>query len=74
MFTALAPKLREICFCNTPDLTNPLSGASHSLQSKVDLGHNNDGTVFAQNAPETFYSDISAQAAAELPQNDVTHN
>jgi pimeloyl-ACP methyl ester carboxylesterase len=46
----------------------------YGLQTGVDLGNNGDGTVFAKNAPESFYSDIGPLRAEELAKSNVTHN
>lgn len=46
----------------------------HGFQSKVDLGNNGDGTVFAKNAPESFYNDIEFETAEQLARDNVTHN
>lgn len=48
--------------------------AKHGLQSKVDLGNNGDGTVFAKNAPESFYNDLEPKTAEEFAEGNVTHN
>lgn len=46
----------------------------YGLQSDVDLGNNNDGTVFAKNAPVSFYNDIEPAQAEALAKMNVTHN
>ncbi|KAJ5100081.1 alpha/beta-hydrolase [Penicillium argentinense] len=46
----------------------------YGFQCKVDLGNNGDGTVFAKNAPESFYNDIELTEAEELAKGNVTHN
>ncbi|GAD97684.1 hypothetical protein MGYG_00728 [Paecilomyces variotii No. 5] len=48
--------------------------AKYGLQSDVDLGNNNDGTVFAKNAPVSFYNDIEPAQAEDLAKTNVTHN
>jgi pimeloyl-ACP methyl ester carboxylesterase len=40
----------------------------------VDLGNNGDGTVFAKNAPESFYNDLEPETAEEFAKGNVTHN
>lgn len=46
----------------------------YGFQSKVDLGQNDDGTVYAKNAPESFFNDIDSSRAKELAEANVTHN
>jgi len=46
----------------------------YGFQSKVDLGSNHDGTVYAKNAPDSFYNDIDTPRAQELAAANVTHN
>ncbi|PLB44793.1 alpha/beta-hydrolase [Aspergillus steynii IBT 23096] len=46
----------------------------YGLQCQVDLGNNNDGTVFAKNAPDSFYNDIEREKAECLARDNVTHN
>ena len=46
----------------------------HGFLTKVDLGQNDDGTVFAKNAPDSFYNDIERSRAEELATHNVTHN
>ncbi|KAJ5692799.1 hypothetical protein N7462_002222 [Penicillium macrosclerotiorum] len=47
----------------------------YGFQCKVDLGQNEDGTVFVKNAPESFYNDMDPDAAAELTRDlNVTYN
>ncbi|KAH8588348.1 Alpha/beta hydrolase fold-1 [Bisporella sp. PMI_857] len=49
----------------------------YGFQSKVDLGQNEDGTVYAKNAPESFFNDINdanPARASELAKANVTHN
>lgn len=38
------------------------------------MGSNGDGTVFAKNAPASFYNDIDPLVAEELARENVTHN
>lgn len=46
----------------------------YGFQCKVDLGRNEDGTVFAKNAAESFYNDIDPATAGRLAMDNVTHN
>jgi len=49
----------------------------YGFQCKVDLGQNDDGTVYAKNGPESFYNDINevdSGRAEELAEANVTHN
>ncbi|PYI05891.1 alpha/beta-hydrolase [Aspergillus sclerotiicarbonarius CBS 121057] len=46
----------------------------YGFQCDVDLGNNGDGTVFAKNAPASFYNDIEPARAEELAKENVTHN
>jgi pimeloyl-ACP methyl ester carboxylesterase len=49
----------------------------YGFQCAVDLGQNDDGTVYAKNAPESFYNDINGVdpgRATELAKENVTHN
>ncbi|KAK1140974.1 hypothetical protein N8T08_009720 [Aspergillus melleus] len=46
----------------------------YGFQCQVDLGVNEDGTVFAKNAPDSFYNDIPAEKAESLAKDNVTHN
>ncbi|KAL4783633.1 alpha/beta-hydrolase [Aspergillus varians] len=46
----------------------------YGFQCKVDLGNHGDGTVFAKNAPESFYNDIERARGEELARANVTHN
>ncbi|KAJ5825734.1 alpha/beta-hydrolase [Penicillium riverlandense] len=46
----------------------------YGFQSEVDLGNNGDGTVFAKNAPESFYNDLEPETAEEFARGNVTHN
>lgn len=46
----------------------------YGFQCKVDLGNNGDGTVYAKNAPESFYNDIESTEAEDLATRNVTHN
>lgn len=48
--------------------------AKHGLQSNVDLGNNGDGTVYAKNAAESFYSDLPSETAEQFAKSNVTHN
>jgi pimeloyl-ACP methyl ester carboxylesterase len=60
-------------------LVQPGSGVTdviekYGFQCEVDLGSNNDGTVFAKNAAASFYNDIEPTRAEELARSNVTHN
>ncbi|KAJ6006625.1 alpha/beta-hydrolase [Penicillium sp. IBT 35674x] len=46
----------------------------YGFQCEVDLDMNEDGTMAAKNAPESFYNDIDIGRAKELASNNVTHN
>jgi pimeloyl-ACP methyl ester carboxylesterase len=47
----------------------------YGLPGEVDVGNNGDGTVFAKNAPASFYNDIDDPVVAgELAEENVTHN
>ncbi|KAJ5802187.1 uncharacterized protein N7503_004637 [Penicillium pulvis] len=46
----------------------------YGFQCKVDISINEDGTVAAKNAPESFYNDIDIGKAKELTSSNVTHN
>ncbi|KAJ5439647.1 alpha/beta-hydrolase [Penicillium daleae] len=46
----------------------------YGFQCEVELGNNGDGTVFAKNAPSSFYNDIDPVVAWELAKENVTHN
>ena len=45
------------------------------MPGEVDAGNNGDETVFAKNAPASFYNDIDDPlVAGELARQNVTHN
>jgi len=46
----------------------------YGMQTKVDLGFNEDGTVWAKNAPDSFYNDMETGRAQELAKKNVTSN
>lgn len=46
----------------------------YGFQCKVDLETNEDGTLVAKNAVESFYNDIDIGRAKELASSNVTHN
>jgi pimeloyl-ACP methyl ester carboxylesterase len=46
----------------------------YGFQSQVDLGQNEDGTVWAKNAPHSFYHDVDSDRAESLATGNVTHN
>ncbi|RAK99751.1 alpha/beta hydrolase [Aspergillus ibericus CBS 121593] len=46
----------------------------YGFQCDVELGNNGDGTVFATNAPASFYNDIEPARAEDLAKDNVTHN
>ncbi|OKO99342.1 hypothetical protein PENSUB_8729 [Penicillium subrubescens] len=47
----------------------------YGLPGEVDVGSNGDGTIFARNAPASFYNDIDDPVVAgELAKENVTHN
>lgn len=48
--------------------------SKYGFQCKVDIGINEDGTMAAKNAPESFYNDIDVDRAKELASSNVTHN
>ncbi|KAJ6034668.1 uncharacterized protein N7446_009422 [Penicillium canescens] len=48
--------------------------AKYGFQCKVDIGINEDGTMVAKNAPESFYNDIDSARAEDLASSNVTHN
>ena len=41
---------------------------------KLDLGHNEDGTVWEQNPPNSLYSDVEPEHAARLASSKFSHN
>ncbi|KAL4939279.1 hypothetical protein BDV06DRAFT_199300 [Aspergillus oleicola] len=49
--------------------------AKYGFQCDVDLGSDDGGsTVYAKNAPESFYNDIARERAEKLTRDNVTHN
>ncbi|KAI9044543.1 uncharacterized protein KD926_000454 [Aspergillus affinis] len=57
-----------------PGSTVPSVIEKYGFQCKVNLGINDDGTVLAKNAPDSFYNDIDAEKARSLAKDKVTHN
>jgi pimeloyl-ACP methyl ester carboxylesterase len=61
-------------FLIQPSTTLAQAMSKHIPPSHVQLGDNADGTVYAQNAVEAFYNDLSQTQAEELARSNVTHN